>query len=1481
MSLDGLRDVYTREKKSEIATCELSRKRKLRELYGVSTLITTGNPPQPHLLVRDELSDDERRFLEKNDMSQGLRFNDATLPYPIPQYAPLPSTLPFQAPVKRNFPALPISSPLSSPVVGTPSLEDQLRAASASPSVASQPGPRVRTPVTNEEARISDPTLSRPLVPDGTPSADLVEAPKVKSDVPLDGTLDPAEDVQAMVDAQLTEPSSTRGDEIAAEARPDVPSADPLRVIPPSAEDAVALGTALPSAPKLEPKEPQAAKVVHLPSQKEQEARLAETEQRLERARENNAHDYAKSLGIPATNGSLDALSSPTSTVGPYSQATPHAPHHSPDTSPDQENFEEDAVRSVSRIAESEADPAARRVKEENERALQSEVQEARERARGEKSVTPDIERQLEEEQALRLARDGEASLNGTGSASAPSALTDQAENVAKDVAAADADNQPSQSPARQEPAGENSGSEALPRAVRATSAAAEHPTPPAEADVDVSMAEAPPSSAEKGSRSPAEEKSMLRVTDHVPNEPKLESVEQSSIAKVMLTPRSSHMSAASASPDRRRSQESRGKCSAVTFVKHDPQTYAKELHHFNEDFASLQGAVDDPNRDYLLPLFQYQAHTGHRSAPIGKLVDEAKKTLSTRWTLSVLREQVEYRILKRVYQLQNANRWPNRQIQKSAEPSRPQTHLDSVLKEMKWMSTDFREERRWKKGLAATFARWCSEYKSSPPEAQAKLRVRARIPSRLEVAEDDMHDAPTPDLEHSGANETENESLMDEEEHYPSFLSNPPTGLFSLGFDDVVFKMDRTPASEAMLLELPAYEPNIDNVSDITPRAFYDPPILPVSKYITGKVIAKANGRPRKRSRYEYDSDPDALSPPSRPGTSMGQSLPSTPGRLGRPYRSNDLDPEMMSVALFDPEFKHTRERLHAAQQFKPPTEHPMPSVSFFENRLPSQWLWDEDQKLRTLVKEYSFNWSLVAQELSSQSRFVSGALRRTPWECFERWMHMDGLPGDMGKTPYFKTYQSRLEQAFRTVMAQQQQMLQQQANPNQAVPASQARRRTNQPYRIERRRESRHLSMIEAMRKLAKKREQQVHKAAEAQKAAALRKAHEAAPTNKSNVHTPQEFSRLKWEKEEKRKQLQLQHENQIRATLAQRQMQGMQGQPGMPNVALQQQRIATPGGVNVPAQMASAASQAGLAPLNPMTPRTHPAQQNLQANFPNASLSGMPMNTPGVPQAQMQANLQNSQRMAPPDQIRLAMQRGQYSATTPNPFQLQQQQMHMAQNLAANMGNSMLPNAGMMGSVAGQNMMGAMNSALNGPTSNAGSPRVNQANSQLQNQARPMAISHMPQLVQIQNKIRAQHPDWSQDQVQKAAGEHLQRLVATQQQRMQAQQQALASAAGQPAASMNARVPPSGIAGSPQLGNTGFIPNGGMQGSPSPNPVSVSNYQAQLLQQQRNMMSQQHQQAGSPGLSARPVSRSATPQNPQQLGIQSPGTAQQPRA
>ena len=158
------------------------------------------------------------------------------------------------------------------------------------------------------------------------------------------------------------------------------------------------------------------------------------------------------------------------------------------------------------------------------------------------------------------------------------------------------------------------------------------------------------------------------------------------------------------------------------------------------------------------------------------------------------------------------------------------------------------------------------------------------------------------------------------------------------------------------------------------------------------------------------------------------------------------------------------------------------MPSVGFFESRQPSQWTYAEDDELRRLVKEYSYNWSLISSCLTSPSQFTSGAERRTPWECFERWIGLEGLPVEMSKTQYFRAYHQRLETAQRNVLAQQQaaqqQVAQQQQQGNNPQAQNLVRRRTTTPVRFDRRRSSKHLALLDAMRKLAKKRETMLQK-------------------------------------------------------------------------------------------------------------------------------------------------------------------------------------------------------------------------------------------------------------------------------------------------------------------------------------------------------------------------------------------------------------------
>lgn len=1039
-------------------------------------------------------------------MRRRLRFSDATLPYAT---APLPPTLPFQSSSTSAFPALSKSSPAT--VIG-PSLEEQLRAASASPSVATQRLPAEDEPSQPDATLTVEPPLRHPgtetPLSAGLPPADAPSSRKVLSETP------PAPSAPVDQDCK------------AGEGDPDGSTLDPIDAVLPTSDDVTALPQDEPR-----PKPRKAPQTVHLPPQEVQEARLQETERKLQQVAEKERKEEER-LALPNGNAATEQASSPSSTIGPYSQATPHPQHHSPDTSPDTESFR---GRRQSLIEVGLADSAAEPSKTDHERALQEQMRLARESARGDSSAEDDVERQIEDEQAVRLARDGKARLSESMTAPPPgpeppihhtkdSTSKDDVEETETAGEEPAADSLPTPTTTAPEPSTvEPEASENINLGPQQPSSLGlEHPTPPADADVDMEEAPLPAKEQHYTQLSTRSEHATTRVGSNTKQQRSaaqiIEERADRSPARVALTPRSSNLSQPinfARLPNEQKLKE----VSTVIFAKPDLNRTTKTLQLYNEDYASLQGASQDSSRDYLQGLFNYQAHHPPRSQPLMDLVGSARKTLSTAGVLATIREAHDYKILKRVYQLQNANRWSLRQLKKSAEPERPLTHQDHLLAEMKWMQTDFKEERNWKKALAATFAEWCADYVKSSPEERASLRIKARIP-KPNALDQDMDDAPTPDLVHSAAHETESESFADDDELLSPLYANPPAALFSLGFDDVVMKIDRTPASDAMLRELPLYEPVLEGASDVTPLSFVDPPLAPVSKFVCGKLVSQIRGPPRKRSRYEYDSEDEPSTPPSRSGTSAEHSMPSTPGR--RLFHRNDLPPELSDVALFNPENRHIRDRLQAAHQFRPPTEFPMPSVSFFENRQSSQWLWEEDQKLRALVKEYTFNWSLVAQQLALPSMLVAGSGRRTPWECFERWVQLEGLPAEMSKTQYFRTYQSRLEQAQRTVAAQhqaQQQLIQQQAQNGQNIPAQTPRRRTNQPIRVERRRENRHLAIIDGMRKLARKRESIAHKQAESQKAAALRKAQEPMQP-KTTVHTPQEFSRLKYEREQRLK-------------------------------------------------------------------------------------------------------------------------------------------------------------------------------------------------------------------------------------------------------------------------------------------------------------------------------------------------------------------------
>ena len=307
-------------------------------------------------------------------------------------------------------------------------------------------------------------------------------------------------------------------------------------------------------------------------------------------------------------------------------------------------------------------------------------------------------------------------------------------------------------------------------------------------------------------------------------------------------------------------------------------------------------------------------------------------------------------------------------------------------------------------------------------------------------------------------------------------YLSTPPVQLFTLGPQETLFGMPLTNTAYEVLSELPLQVPPtlpvdpciLDNRIEET----WQVPLTPVSKLCAAKLLVNDGGPPRKRSRYEYEEnyniftdDCDSVDFPHM-GTSF---LPGKP-RPPQPQKPVPLPPESTNVALFNPDFKHILHRMQG-HHFKPPSF--IPPVPFFENRLASQWLPSEDEKLKDLVQRYPQNWALISTFMTFKGDLQSAPERRSPWECFERYLQIEQPSAEYSKSPYYRGIQQRLEASGKAGLSNLTAGTLPNTNGGSGSSTPTIRRRGNAPFRVERRKNSKFVHLFESMRKLAKRRE------------------------------------------------------------------------------------------------------------------------------------------------------------------------------------------------------------------------------------------------------------------------------------------------------------------------------------------------------------------------------------------------------------------------
>ncbi|KAG8903420.1 chromatin modification- protein VID21 [Tulasnella sp. 403] len=146
------------------------------------------------------------------------------------------------------------------------------------------------------------------------------------------------------------------------------------------------------------------------------------------------------------------------------------------------------------------------------------------------------------------------------------------------------------------------------------------------------------------------------------------------------------------------------------------------------------------------LELYKWQATINHN--PVSKWLRKASKCVSTKeWAVGF----AERRFIKAITYvdiLKKENRWSFRQPKRSKGPTLVKGHWDYLLDEMRWLQTDFREERKWKMATAFELAHSVLDWHNADAEERANMCVKWRPP---EVEQDEgmeMHKNPQEPLQ-------------------------------------------------------------------------------------------------------------------------------------------------------------------------------------------------------------------------------------------------------------------------------------------------------------------------------------------------------------------------------------------------------------------------------------------------------------------------------------------------------------------------------------------------------------------------------------------------------------------------------------------------------------------------------------------------------------------------------------------------------------
>lgn len=430
-------------------------------------------------------------------------------------------------------------------------------------------------------------------------------------------------------------------------------------------------------------------------------------------------------------------------------------------------------------------------------------------------------------------------------------------------------------------------------------------------------------------------------------------------------------------------------------------KTHAETLEEDTNDFLNTPTADLD-----IVALPEHYPTTVHnvsslaelyyltQTLPLIKLLPGSHKTLMTEnFELALLEGKIAV-LYSRIEELKRQKKWSLRQPIRYLDPfvyssptKPPAQHTwDSLLQEGKWMATDMRESAKFKKLCCVQIAQAVQDFWTYGTIMCVKRKQIAHLPENQVDVEMTDADAPLETAEPSEPYpDLVPSNTSDEEDPESIFVSklmerpDPSIDILPFSFPDI----DEEVAKQSLsTLRKPSPFKAFVHIADLDT----------VDQSIINNLPAFTAFESDSQSSTDSKALP-TLETQVVPVSRMLHPLPEDEGWYKIVLKNRAPSEEAGGLTSSSSKKGLFGSQSHRKFNFLRPPKPPL--IKNIDYRSPTIWLPQDDKHLIHFVAEFCFNWDLIAENLQSTSAslkcYESNIERRTPWQCFERYIQLN----------------------------------------------------------------------------------------------------------------------------------------------------------------------------------------------------------------------------------------------------------------------------------------------------------------------------------------------------------------------------------------------------------------------------------------------------------------------------------------------------------